>query len=49
MTTIGLTLMAVSLVIGFKSLVDLYAKIIGVSSLLDSNHNNFNGSFDANA
>lgn len=34
LTTIGLTLLAISLVIGVKSIIDLYAKLIGVSSLL---------------
>ena len=34
LTTIGLTLLAISLVIGVKAIVDLYAKLIGVSSIL---------------
>ena len=33
-TTIGLTILGISLVIGVKSIIDLYAKIIGVSSVL---------------
>ena len=33
-TTIGLTTMGISLVIGIKSIVDLYAKLIGVTSVL---------------
>ena len=35
-TTIGLTVLAIGLVIGIKSIVDLYTKIVGVSSLLDN-------------
>ena len=38
LTTIGLTLLAISLVIGVKSIIDLYAKLIGVSSLLGENN-----------
>ena len=34
LTTIGLTVLGMSLVIGVKSIIDLYAKLIGVSSLL---------------
>ena len=34
-STLGFTILAISLVIGVKSVVDLYAKIIGVSSLLE--------------
>lgn len=37
--TVGLTLLGISLVIGVKSLVDMYAKLIGVSSLLDNGPN----------
>jgi len=33
-TTIALTILGISLVIGIKSIIDLYAKIIGVSSIL---------------
>ena len=36
-TTIGLTILGISLVIGVKSIIDLYAKIIGVSSILGDN------------
>ena len=32
--SIGFTVLAIGLVIGVKSIVDLYAKLIGVSSLL---------------
>ena len=39
LSTIGFTILAISLVIGAKSIVDLYAKIVGVSSLLDSQAN----------
>ena len=34
--TIGFTIFAMSLVIGVKSIIDLYVKLIGISSLLDS-------------
>jgi len=33
-TTVGLTIVGISLVIGVKSLIDLYAKLIGISSVL---------------
>jgi len=36
LSTIGFTILAIGLVIGAKSIYDLYAKIIGVSSLLDN-------------
>ena len=35
LATIGFTILGMSLVIGVKSIIDLYAKLIGVSSLLD--------------
>ena len=36
LATIGFTIFAMSLVIGVKSIIDLYVKLIGISSLLDS-------------
>ena len=33
--TVGLTLLGMSLAIGIKSIIDLYSKLIGVSSLYD--------------
>lgn len=41
-TTIGLTILGISLVIGVKSVIDLYAKIIGVSSVLGDASGNQN-------
>ena len=38
-TTIGLTTIGISLVIGIKSIVDLYAKLIGVTSVLGDSLN----------
>jgi len=35
LATIGFSIQGTSLVIGVKSIIDLYAKLIGVSSLLD--------------
>ena len=48
LSTIGFTLLAISLVIGAKSIVDLYAKIVGISSLLDS-HANLGSTSNENA
>ena len=39
LATIGFTILGMSLVIGVKSIIDLYAKLIGVSSLLDDRTN----------
>ena len=36
LATVGFTIFAMSLVIGVKSIIDLYVKIIGISSLLDT-------------
>ena len=35
LATIGFTILGMSLAIGMKSIIDLYAKLIGVSSLFD--------------
>ena len=36
LATVGFTIFAMSLVIGVKSIIDLYVKVIGISSLLDT-------------